>query len=74
MTAAKPAHDPLEEAKKSPEFRAALKKDDEREARADFNPDRDMWQRTGAGPDVAKTDPQESQKREEKRARREVGY
>ena len=68
------AVDSSEDAKKSPAFREALKDDDAREAQASFQPDRDLWGRTGAGPDVAKTPPEESQKREEGRARREEGY
>jgi hypothetical protein len=72
-------HDPANvdsrgEASKSPAFREALRKDDEREARSDFHKDRDMWGRAGPGPDVAKTDPEKSQEREEGRARREGGY
>jgi hypothetical protein len=63
-----------EEARKSPGFREALRKDDEREAQAGFHSDRDIWQRTGAGPNVPKTDPQTSQQREEKKAKREGGY
>jgi len=66
--------DKSDEAKESPAFREALEQDDAREARSDFQPNRDLWGRTGAGPDVAKTPPQESQKREEQRARREEGY
>jgi len=67
--------DSTDEAKKSPAFREALKKDDEREAQAtNFNPDKDLWGRSGAGPDVHKTDPMTSQEREEKKARREDGY
>ncbi|WP_183024790.1 hypothetical protein [Variovorax sp. UMC13] len=66
--------DDSEEAKKSPAFREALRKDDEREKQADFHPDRDVWGRTGAGPDAKKTDPMTSQAREEKKARRENGY
>jgi hypothetical protein len=66
--------DSKEEASKSPAFREALKKDDEREARSDFAPDKDLWGRSGAGPDVAKKTPESSQKTEEKRADREEGY
>lgn len=66
--------DNSDEAKKSPAFKEALRKDDEREKSADFHPDRDLWGRTGAGPDVKKTDPMTSQEREEKKVRREDGY
>jgi hypothetical protein len=55
-------------------FREALRKDDEREEQSNFNPDRGIFGQTGAGPDVAKTDPRLSQKKEETRARREEGY
>lgn len=70
----KKAEEAKAEAMKSPAFREALRKDDEREARADFNPDTGMWGQTGAGPDVAKTDPAVSQKKEASRAQREEGY
>ena len=66
--------DSTEEAKKSPAFRKALQQEQEREAQSDFSPDRNIWDRTGAGPDVPKTDPEESQKREGERAQRERGY
>jgi hypothetical protein len=66
--------DNSEEAKKSPAFREALQKDDEREKQADFHPDRDVWGRTGAGSEAKRTDPMTSQAREEKKARRENGY
>ena len=76
--AAVPPHpasiDNSEEAKKTPAFREALKKDDAREAQSNFQPDRDLWGRTGAGPDVKTTPPEGSQKREEQRARQEEGY
>jgi|GEM_PF-2004402 len=62
------------EKRRSPAFREALRKDDERERQSGFRKDRNIWGRTGAGPDVPKTDPQDSQKREEGRARREEGY
>ena len=61
-------------AKKSPEFREALRKDDERERQGVFKKDQDIWGRTGAGPDVPKTDPETSQEREAAKARREEGY
>lgn len=63
-----------EVAAKSPAFRKALRKDDERERQAGFHEDRDMWGRTGAGPDAPKTDPMTSQQREEKKAQRDRGY
>jgi hypothetical protein len=66
--------DNSEEAKKSPAFKEALKNDDAREAESAFQPDKDLWGRSGAGPDVSKTAPEASQKREEKRAERENGY
>ena len=66
--------DSKSEAMKSPAFREALRKDDEREARADFQPDSGIFGQTGAGPDVPKTDPMTSQAREEKKARKENGY
>jgi len=55
-------------------FKEALRRDDEREERSNFNPDRGIFGQTGAGPDVAKTDPRVSQKKEEARAQREEGY
>ena len=62
------------EAMKSPAFREALRKDDEREAQADFQPDSGIFGQTGAGADLPKTDPMTSQAREEKKARKENGY
>ena len=59
---------------RSAAFEEALLKDDEREEQSNFNPDRDIFGQTGAGPDVAKTDPRVSQKKEEGNARREEGY
>lgn len=61
------------EAMKSPEFREALAKDEEREQQIE-NKDRDPWGRTGAGPDVEKTDPATSQEREAAKAQRSDGY
>jgi hypothetical protein len=63
-----------EEARKSPEFREALRKDDEREAQSGVHSDRDLWGRTGAGPQAPTTDPKTSQRREEGKAKREDGY
>ncbi|MDO9404026.1 MAG: hypothetical protein Q7T87_08355 [Polaromonas sp.] len=68
------ANETKEKAMQSPEFRDALRKDDEREARAVFNRDQGVWGQTGAGPDVKKTDPEHSQEREASRAQREEGY
>jgi len=59
---------------RSAAFEEALRKDDEREEQSNFNPDRGIFGQTGAGPDVAKTDPRVSQKKEEGNARREEGY
>ena len=59
---------------RSAAFEEALRQDDQREERSNFNPDRGIFGQTGAGPDVAKTDPRVSQKKEEGRARREEGY
>lgn len=70
----KKAEEVKAEAMKSPAFREALRKDDEREDRAAFNPDTGMWGQTGAGPDVKKTDPAISQEKEASRAQREEGY
>lgn len=70
----KQADEAKAEAMKSPAFREALHKDDEREARAEFHPDTGMWGQTGAGPDVKKTDPAISQEKEASRAQREEGY
>ncbi|RZL66333.1 MAG: hypothetical protein EOP81_01160 [Variovorax sp.] len=70
----KKAEETKAEAMKSPEFREALRKDDERERQADYKPVTGMWGQTGAGPDVKKTDPAISQKKEESRAQREEGY
>lgn len=78
-----PAEPPIEhpatrdsraEAMKSPAFREALRKDDEREAQADFQPDSGIFGQTGASADAPKTDPMTSQAREEKKARKENGY
>jgi len=55
-------------------FREALRKDDEREAQADFQPDSGIFGQTGASADAPKTDPMTSQAREEKKARKENGY
>ncbi|RYH16606.1 MAG: hypothetical protein EON54_28200 [Alcaligenaceae bacterium] len=68
------AVDSKAEAMKSPAFREALRKDDEREAQADFQPDSGVFGQTGAGADAPKTDPMTSQAREEKKARKENGY
>ncbi|MBT2325224.1 hypothetical protein J7E62_23110 [Variovorax paradoxus] len=62
-----------EEARRSPGFREALRKDDEREAEASFRPDRDLWGRTGAGPQVPQTEPKTSRRREASRAQPEDG-
>jgi hypothetical protein len=66
--------DNTEEAKKSPAFREALKADDAREAQAQFEPDKDLWGRSGAGADVAKESPHSAQKHQEENAKRENGY
>lgn len=63
-----------ERALKSPEFREALREDDAREDRANFNPDRGIFGQTGAGPAAKKTDPLTSQEREASHAQREEGY
>jgi hypothetical protein len=60
--------------KESPEFREALKKDDAREAQSDFSIDKDLWGRSGAGPDVGKIDPEDSLKGPPPPARHEEGY
>lgn len=62
------------EAKTSPAFREALKNDDAREAHATFAIDKDLWGRSGAGPDVTKTDPEDPQKTQPQPKRREEGY
>jgi hypothetical protein len=61
-------------AKASPAFREALKNDDAREAQADFSADKDLWGRSGAGPDVSKTDPEDTAKTRPQPTRREEGY
>jgi hypothetical protein len=67
--------DNSEQAKKaSPAFREALEKDDAREAQSDFAIDKDLWGRSGAGPDASKTDPEDSLKTPPPRTRHEEGY
>jgi len=61
-------------AKASPAFREALKKDDAREAQSDFSVDKDLWGRSGAGPDVTKTDPEHARNMQPQPSRREDGY
>lgn len=59
-----------EAARKSPEFREALRKDDEREAQSGFHSDRDLWGRTGTGPQTPQAGPKTSQRREEGKVKR----
>lgn len=59
-----------EAARKSPEFREALRKDDEREAQSGFHSDRDLWGRTGTGPQTPQPDPKTSLRSEEKAKRK----
>jgi hypothetical protein len=73
-SAAREAEKTKAQAMKRPAFREALKKDDEREAQSDFNPNRGIFGQTNEGTTVGKTDPQLSQKKEEANARREEGY
>lgn len=58
----------------SPEFKKALEKDDAREAQSDFSIDKDLWGRSGAGPDVSKTDAEDSLKGPPPPTRHEKGY
>lgn len=66
--------DNSDKAKDSPAFREALKNDDAREAHATFSVDKDLWGRSGAGPDVSKSDPEDPRKTEPQPKRREEGY